>query len=262
MENELLEKFLSQYNENEAGIIREVLEASLAQTSNLMGKVLDKDELQDTNNLVLPSNTTEDEKARMLGSDEQKIRYMKLLNKWLLWDIRLNAEKQSNKRMDSLTEFLIMTHDEPQKRREILDKLKSLTDTTKKDIILRSITSMMGRGNVTLDDVFLDCCSDEAGIVLNAKFDTNHWFTAIDNSIIGEVNPAGHWITFISDRRPEKTSAIDVINEKRHEEEAELLNHDNTTFELGLLAERYSLWSVKNMVKKTAIELKDTGIER
>ncbi len=138
------------------------------------------------------------------------------------------------KKVDKLTEFLLMTFDEPEKRREILSKAKELEDTRQKGVVLKSIIDIINKGHITLGAISLDTCDNERGIVLNIQTGKKEWIVATDQAKYDEHAAIGHWITYLATEKGDG-SFEDVMHKFRN---SQRLGHDITAYELGEIADK------------------------
>jgi len=226
-----LEKFLEQYNENEREIVSDSLGNVTPKVIELIEKVLLGENLENLNEDILPKRASfPGDKEKIWGSSENIKKYVRALNKSLLSEITKNIEQ-----LDPLTNFLILTCDEPkEKREEILKKIGNIADITQRAIILNTIVDILRSGNVPLENIHLDCCNEKNGIVLNTQLDNGKWLAAIDAAKNDGMSPFGHWITYLSDDKVtedsfEKASKFIRNNGGR-------LQHDATSLELGMEA--------------------------
>ena len=224
MGTDILDDFSSQYNSNELSIIHDVLTANVEKIKQIVEK----------------------EKQMPDGKNE---------NKRLLWQIILDAEKEQGMEIGSLTQFLIMTFDEPEKRREVLENLKCITDTRQRDIVLRTMTATMKNGNATLENIRMACCDDKNGIVINIHLGNDKWLLLLDSAVNDGMSPFGHWITLLSDKEIIYNSFNEACEKGR--EELKEINHDDVYTQVGSIVDRNSTTSLKDSIKKDGETEKD-----
>lgn len=274
---DILERFLSNYPEEERENIKKLLGEITPKKLKLMEKIKGKDELGKSREGLLPTGYSQD-KNFILDSenkeellDELEIR----LNEEFLNKLIREIEPEQKKNGQGI--FALYSLYNPEKASKIISEVNQITDESKRYNVFMTITSLIKKGKVSLEDIDLIACDDKEGIVLESKLPNGKFLIAADSARKDENYPFGHFMicafekkvdreAIESDQREEGFSLYHrtsrFIEEHQNEEGNEFINHDCSYAEIGSVVEnmyiesnRKKYYSFERLVKAKMEEL-------